>query len=55
MWGEGIEIKDLERTRKWAREFWRGRVVHCCVYDGGRAETDGRTDCVVIGAIAERK
>lgn len=55
MQGEGVEIKDLERAGIWTRGFWRGRVVHGCVYDRGRAEPDGGTDGVVAGAIAERR
>lgn len=55
MWGKGVEIKDLERARTWTRGFRRGRVVHSRVHDGGRTESDGGTDNVVVGAVAERE
>ena len=54
MWGKGVEVKDLERAGIWARGLWRGGVVHGGVYDRGRAESDGGTDSVVTGAVAER-
>ena len=58
IWGEGIEIEDLEGDGDW----WLGRrargalrMVGGLVNDGRGAEADGRAYSIVLGIVATER